>query len=94
MRHGNPPKFDAEPSMKLKEIATLLVMSPQAVRFKLQQYYADYGIERKKKNLAIKLNDDEMQTMLEMRHGDPPKFDAVPLMKLREIAQALDLSGN
>ena len=42
----------------------------------LRIYYAKNGIER----IKIIASDDTKQRIIEMRHGNPPDFEAHPLM--------------
>ena len=49
MRHGNPPKFDAEPLMTQKKIAEKLGLHVLTITRKLRKFYAKNSIEKGKK---------------------------------------------
>ena len=92
MRHGNPPNFDAEPLMTLKKIAKALGFSYTRLMSKhLEDYYAKHGIRSPKRDRAEKLSDEEIQSIIEMRFGTPPKFYEKPRMTEKEISTALGL---
>ena len=50
MRHGNPPNFDAEPLMKLQQIANALrIKNSGSVYNYLTRFYENEGIKRQSK---------------------------------------------